>query len=220
MSALDRLSLMQWLSPAFPTGGFAYSHGLEQVIADGKAGKASEVRAWLADVLLHGAGRSDALLLVAGLNPLADRDRFDDIACAMAASSERLHETMAQGAAFARTVAAVTGRVLPPRPLPLAVAEAASALDLPPAEIAALYLHAFAANLVSVAVRFVPLGQTEGQHILAGLHPVISRLSDEAVSLAMGKDAETLIPLITSVALGADIAAMRHETLDVRIYRT
>jgi len=29
------LSLVQWLSPAFPTGGYAYSHGLEQVISDG-----------------------------------------------------------------------------------------------------------------------------------------------------------------------------------------
>ena len=35
MAALDRLSLIQWLSPAFPTGGFAYSHGLEQAMTDG-----------------------------------------------------------------------------------------------------------------------------------------------------------------------------------------
>ena len=33
MTAL--LTLVQWLSPAFPTGAFAYSHGLEQAVASG-----------------------------------------------------------------------------------------------------------------------------------------------------------------------------------------
>lgn len=217
---LDRLTLMQWLSPAFPTGGFAYSHGLEQVITDGDAGTAAALQAWLADILTHGAGRSDALLLVAGLNPDADRDGLDDLARALAPSSERLHETMAQGAAFARTVAAITGRPLPPRAMPLAVSEAASALALASAEIGALYLHAFAANLVSVAVRFVPLGQTEGQGVLSALHPVILTMAEDAADCALGLDAERLVPFITSSSLAADLAAMRHETLDVRIYRT
>lgn len=219
-ATLDRLSLMQWLSPAFPTGGFAYSHGLEQVVSDGRAGTAAAMQDWLADILKYGAGRSDALLLVAGLNPDADRSLLDDLARALAPSSERLIETEAQGSAFAKTVASVTGRTLPARPLPLAVAEAASTLDLPAREITALYLHAFAANLVSVAVRFVPLGQTEGQRILATLHPLIVDLADAAVAVAYGLEAKTLIPLMTTGTLAADLAAMRHETLDVRIYRT
>jgi urease accessory protein len=93
-AALDRLSLMQWLSPAFPTGGFAYSHGLEQVISDGQVRTAADVQGWLSDVLSHGTGRGDAMLLVAGLTPEADRDGLDDIARALAPSAERLHETL------------------------------------------------------------------------------------------------------------------------------
>lgn len=217
---LDRLSLMQWLSPAFPTGGFAYSHGLEQVVEDGRAGTGAAVQDWLGDVLTHGAGRTDALMLVAGLNPNVDRDGLDDLARALAPSAERLHETLAQGAAFARTVAALTGRSLPPRALPLAVGEAASTLDMPPQEIAALYLHAFAANLVSVAVRFVPLGQTEGQQVLAALHPVVAKVAQEAVEIAQGLAAEALVLLVTSGTLAADLAAVRHETMDVRIFKT
>jgi urease accessory protein len=211
---------MQWLSPAFPTGGFAYSHGLEQVIADGGLRNAAGLRDWIRDVLLHGAGRNDALLLVAGLNPDADRDALDDIARAMAPSSERLLETMAQGTAFAQTIAAITGRTLPPRPLPLAVAEAAFDLALAPAEVAALYLHAFASTLVSVAVRFAPLGQTEGQATLAALHGVISGLAADVAKQATGCRPADLIPMMTSGALGADLSAMQHETMDVRIYRT
>ncbi len=218
--SLDRLSLMQWLSPAFPTGAFAYSHGLEQVIADGGLRDAAGLRDWIRDILLHGAGRNDALLLVAGLNPDADRDGLDDMSRALVPSSERLHETMAQGTAFAQTVAAITGRALAPRPLPLAVAEAACDLALAPAEIVALYLHAFAANLVSVAVRFAPLGQTEGQAALAALHGAIADLATDAAQSATGRSPADLVGMMTSGTLGADLSAMQHETMDVRIYRT
>jgi urease accessory protein len=216
----DILCLMQWLSPAFPTGGFAYSHGLEQVIHDGRVTSAATLQGWLRDIVIHGAGRSDAMLLVAGLRRDADRDGLDDLARAMAPSSERLHETMAQGTAFALTVSAITGQTRAPRPLPLALAEAASDMNLPAADIAALYLHAFAANLISVAVRFVPLGQTEGQATLAALHPTILEIAQNAARIAQGMDPAALSEIIPSSALGADLAAMRHETLDVRIYRT
>jgi urease accessory protein len=78
--------------------------------------------------------------------------------------------------------------------------------------VAALYLHAFASNLVSAAVRFVPLGQTDGQRTLAALHPLIERAAREA--------AGTPLDAIVSSVPGADLAAMHHETQDVRIFRT
>lgn len=210
---------MQWLSPAFPTGAFACSHGLEQVISEGHVTSAPALHDWIADILAHGAGRTDAMLLVAGLTADADLAGLDDLARALAPSSERLLETLAQGTAFARTVSAITGRSLPARALPLAVADAARALDLPATEIAAMYLHGFAANLVSVAVRFVPLGQTEGQAVLATLHPLIGDIA-QAAMVAQGLGPEDLIPVVISSVLAADLAAMRHETLDVRIFQT
>jgi urease accessory protein len=94
----------------------------------------------------------------------------------------------------------------------VAVGQAAHGLNLPPAQVIALYLHSFAANLVSVAVRFVPLGQSDGQRILAALHPMILSLAERA--------AEASLDDITASALGADLAALRHETMPVRIYRT
>jgi urease accessory protein len=134
------------------------------------------------------------------------------LARALAPSAERLEETAAQGAAFARTVAALTGRTLAPRPLPVAVGEAAAGLGLDPVDVVALYLHAFAANLVTIAVRHVPLGQTEGQKVLAGMHPLIRTLAAARVGLPL--DA------IGTAAIRADLAAIRHETMDVRIFRT
>ncbi|MBU9696544.1 urease accessory protein UreF [Rhodobacteraceae bacterium HSP-20] len=206
------MTLVQWLSPAFPTGGFAYSHGMEQVISDGGIRSGADLEAWLADVLRFGAGRQDAILLAAALEPGADHAALAELCVALQPSAERLREVAEQGAAFARTVAALTGRAVVERPLPVAVGEAAAGLGLERAQVVALYLHAFASNLVSVAVRFVPLGQNDGQVALARLHPLIARLAEEAVSLGVED--------IGSAALGADLAAMRHEGLDVRIFKT
>lgn len=206
------LTLVQWLSPSFPTGGFAYSHGLEAAIAKGQVSGADGVRRWLADVLALGAGRQDAILLTLSLDPLADHDALDALARALQISSERLSETLDQGTAFARTVSGLTGRALPPRCLPVAVGEAAIPLGLPVEEVVALYLHAFASNLTSVAMRFMPLGQAVGQGVLAALHPQIAALAAEVPRLR--------IEDLGSSALGADLAAMQHETMDVRIFRT
>lgn len=206
------LTLVQWLSPAFPTGGYAYSHGLEWVIAAGEVRKGADLAGWLGAILRHGAGWQDAVLLAHALKPGADLAALADLARALAPSAERLSETLEQGAAFARATAALTGQDLPARPLPVAVGQAAAGLGLPPGQVIALYLHAFTANLVSAAVRFVPLGQTEGQAVLAALHPEIEAIAAQAAGAALAD--------ITTATLAADLAAMRHETMDVRIFKT
>jgi len=206
----DLLTLVQWLSPAFPTGGYAYSHGLEAVIFDGER-SAAGIGAWIAGVLRHGSGQADAILLACVLRG-DDPDYVDAVARAMAGTKERLSETLEQGAAFARTVAALTGRDLPARALPVAVGEAARELSLPAEDVVAVYLHAFAANLVACATRFSPLGQTEGQAMLAALHPVIGTVADWAATAGLDD--------IGTAALGAELASMRHEEMDVRIFKT
>jgi urease accessory protein len=205
------LTLAQWLSPAFPLGGFAYSHGLETAVADGRVRTAHDLERWLRHILRFGAGRADAILLYATLRG-EDPDALADLARALAASAERLQETEAQGAALARTVNALAGRADPPRPLPVALGVAARPLGLPAARVAAFYLHAFASNLTSCATRFVPLGQTEAQGALARLAPDIATLAAETEAQETGH--------IASSAFGSDLAAMAHETLEVRIFRT
>ncbi|RBP86789.1 urease accessory protein [Rhodobacter sp. 140A] len=209
--ALGLLSLVQWLSPAFPTGAFAYSHGLEQAVAEGDVRDAPALAAWLADILADGAGWNDAVLLACALRgealaPLAD------LARALAGSAERLHETEAQGAAFTRAQAEMAGTPLEPLPLPLAVARAARGLALPAGQVIALFQHSFASNLVSAGVRFIPLGQSAGQAVLAGLHPMIAALAARAVTATRAD--------LASAAFRAELQAAAHETLDVRIFKT
>lgn len=205
------LSLMQWLSPAFPTGAYAYSHGLEWAISAGDVTDAASAKIWLGDILQHGTGWQDAVILGQSLKAGADHAALTDYARALAPSRERLTETMDQGMAFARGLGAI-GQTVDPGPLPVVLGQAAEKLALPASQVIALYLHAFTANLVSVAVRFIPLGQSDGQRVLSELHPLILRVSEATTGAALTD--------ITSASIGADMAAMRHESMDVRIYRT
>lgn len=214
MSTDPILTLTQWLSPAYPVGAFSYSHGLESTVQDGTVQDAASFRGWLSDVLTHGAGRNDAILLAAAWH---SRDtetlqEIDDWARALAPSSERLLETDQQGGAFSRTTAEVYSHDLPALAYPVAVGRAAALEGLPLAETARLFLHAFAANLTSAAIRLVPLGQTEGQQVLHSLTPLCREIADRAIT-------QTLDDL-GSACFAADIASMTHETQYSRLFRS
>ncbi|MFN6976672.1 MAG: urease accessory protein UreF [Gemmobacter sp.] len=210
--ATDRLRLAQWLSPAFPIGGFAYSQGLEAAMAGGDVRCAATLAAWVAAVIETGSARTDAILLAHARAGGADLDALDALARALAPSAERLTETLEQGAAFGAMMAAMDGTLPQALPYPLAVGLAARPLALDTAEVVALWLHGQAALLVSAGVRFIPLGQGAGQAILAALAPRLAAL------------AETLAAApLDAIATGtprADLMAMAHETLTVRLYRS
>ena len=212
MPDVQSLTLQHWLSPAFPTGAFAYSHGLEQVVARGEVTDAPGLEQWLADVLRFGSGWQDSVLLACALRKGADLGMLDALCHALQPCAERLQETQEQGAAFARTVSQIAGRDLPPRTLPIAVAEAAAPLCLPTQTVIAAYLQAFLTNLVTIGIRHVPLGQGAGHGVLARLLPLVPELAQSA-SLASPDD-------LGNSCLGADMAAMEHETKDVRLFRT
>ncbi len=91
---LQSLPLMIWLSPAFPVGGFAYSHALEWAAAAGDLPDANSLQAWLDDLVAHGAIRNDAILLSAALQAARDGDAIalidaNELALALAGSRER-----------------------------------------------------------------------------------------------------------------------------------
>lgn len=205
------LTLAQWLSPAYPVGAFSYSHGLEWAIEAQQVTNAASFRDWLEDILRHGTGRNDAILLCHAYRA-DDPAQIDELARAFAPSAERLLETEQQGAAFCRTTAAIWGDALPAMTYPVALGHAAARQGLPLQQTCAMYLHAFASNLTSAAIRLVPLGQTEGQATLTALSPLCRTLAEDAQHL-------TLDDLGGAVML-ADIASMKHETQYTRLFRS
>ena len=208
------LTLMQWLSPAYPVGGFSYSHGLEWAVEAGDVTDPESFGLWLRDVLADGGGRNDAILLAESWRaPDAARLRaIDDLARALAPSRERALETEQQGAAFARTTAAIWPAALPDLSYPVAVGAAARAMALPLRETLLFYLQGFAGNLTSAAIRLVPLGQTEGQGALAALAPLCADLARRAETQSLDD--------LGGCAFLADIASMKHETQYARLFRS
>lgn len=209
------VTLMQWLSPAYPVGGFSYSHGLEWSVAAGDVTSAASFQEWLADVLEYGSGRNDAILLAAAYRAGDDAAlaNVDAVARALAPSSERLLETTAQGAAFVRTTATIWDMELPVLCYPVAVGRAAALIGVGLEQVLPLYLHGFASNLTGAAMRLVPLGQTDGQRVLAAMTPLCDLLAQEA---AAGSGLDDL----GGAVMLADIAAMKHETQYTRLFRS
>jgi urease accessory protein len=217
--------LMIWLSPAYPVGGFSYSHGLEWTVETGKVRDAATLGDWVETIVHHGAGRSDAILLAETWRAMSAGDERAlaatvELAAALAPSAERRLETLAQGAAFL----AATRAVWPSPALdrlaaqaadiayPVAVGACAAAHGLPLAPTAQAFVQAFSANLVSAGVRLVPLGQTDGLRVLARLEPLLAPLVARALACRLDD--------IGGAAAMADIASMRHETQYTRLFRS
>ena len=202
----DLLRLAQWLSPGFPLSAYAYSHGLEAAMAEGRVRDARGCELWAASVLRLGSGALDAWAIRSVMRGAPARDVADTIA-ARAGSAERWEETRAMGHAFGATAEAL-GAAGPERwPMPVALGLAARGMA--PAAVVALYLQALAGQIVSAATRWLPLGQVEGQAVLARLHPLIETLAAEDGSDPPG-----------TAALSAEYDAMAHETLPARLFRT
>ncbi len=219
------LPLLLWLSPAFPIGAFAYSHGLEWAVEAGDVTDAASLRDWLDDLLRFGAPRNDAILFaLAHRAAAADHAQqvaeLNELAVALAGSAERRLETVAQGGSFLaamRSAWPIASFDLIPAEseavaYPIAVALAAAGHGLALEASLQAFVLSLVANLVSAAVRLGPIGQSDGQRVLARLLPHVRRLAAEAVG--SGRDD------LGGCALRSDIAAMRHETQYSRLFRS
>ncbi len=201
----------QWFSPAFPVGAFAWSHGLEWAISQGEIRDKATLESWLEVLLREGAGRNDAIFLKLAYEA-RDPAPVAELARAFAFGGERLAETEAQGRAFVETVNALYGWDMVSMPLPVALGQAARRKHLPIDATLRYFLHAFSANLISAAVRFMPMGQGDGQAVLTALFAVM----DDVAQAARRADEAAL----GGSAIRADLAALQHETLTTRIYRS
>ena len=219
--------LLAWLSPAYPIGAFSYSHGIETAVEEGFVKDRPTLVTWLQSVVLRGTGAVDGALFAAAWRAATDQDwpAFDTIAERAAAwrgSSEMALESRQQGGSFLSMT-----RVAWPHPaldaahqrlagevsLPVAVALAAAAHGIALERALEGYLHAFVANLISAAVRSVPLGQSDGQIALASLEGVVRRAGAAAAAVTSLDEVGACTPLL-------DWCSMRHETQYTRLFRS
>ena len=210
--ARQQLLLLTWMSPAFPTGGFAYSHGLEWAIESGAVTSGPALTDWISDLLTRGSGWNDAVLFARCWEDSAEE--LNALALALATSRERHLETTQIGRAFRISAGVVAAPMLDDDEIayPVAAGAACAAMKIDKTAALLAWLQGFAATLTSVAVRLVPIGQTAGLEVLRDLGPVIATTAERAAHASLAD--------LGAITLAADIAAMRHETQHSRVFRT
>jgi urease accessory protein len=223
------LRLLAWLSPSFPVGSYAYSHGAEFAVESAQVSDRETAEAWIAFIVEFGGGRVDADMFVAAYLAAEEHDviKFVEAATwgnALKGTAELGLESRAQGQAFFDAVLAawpdellahVVGTLKEQGVSPtyaIAVAAAAALAGVGLQAALGAYLHAFAASITSAIVRLVPLGQTDGQKIIAALEPVIERV----LAQALERDPADL----GSAAFTVDWMSMKHETQYSRLFRS
>ncbi len=221
--------LVSWLSPGFPVGAYAYSHGLESAVEEGRVHDEQSLLQWVDAIVTHGAGRNDAIFFCAAWRAV---DRDDAAALVAGATLAEVHrgtaemalESSAQGTAFADTVQACwtspafdrwmvvlneSGRSVS---YPIAVGVAAATAAIPVRSALLVYLQAFSANLISAGLRLVPLGQTAGQRIQAAQQATVITAAGAALDRSLD-DIGFAAPLI-------DWTSAKHETQYTRLFRS
>ena len=208
---LKFMTVMQWMSPAFPIGAFAYSHGLEWAIDKDHVSNGEKLQKWITDLLEYGSLRTDAIFISLILRG-HDVRKMNELSMALCPAGERLLETKLQGSAFAKVIEDVWQQDIGELSLPIAVALAAKNQSIEQDLILPAYLQAFCSNLISAAIRLIPIGQTEGQRIMLELYTTISDLVQTA--------SESEIDDLNSACFFSDVSAMEHEYLQPRIFKT
>lgn len=218
MSA-DLQKLLTWLSPAFPVGAFAWSAGLETAIVEGVIHDRATTQQWLDGALFHGGLKTDTILLAhahAAHNDAAALAGLADLCLALTPARERHAETTITGKAFIEAAVAWPLSPAPslphPCPYPIAVGALAGAHGIDCHATLIAFLTASIHSQVSVAVRLVPIGQSDGLAIMAAMEP--------AIAAQAGLCQHAALDDIGTIAYGADIAQMKHETLRTRIFRS
>src|SRR5580704_12302109 len=226
---LALLRLQSWLSPAFPTGSYSYSHSLEWAVEAGYIKDRESLVDWLEADLCYGSGRNEAIFFSEAWRSARDADcaklfEIAELAAAFRGTLEFALESSQQAAACRATLRQVwpdrlldslsqllsEHRVPPALAVVLGVRSARESIPISLALPA--FLQSYVANLVTAGVRLVPLGQTDGQLAIAGL--------EEAVITSSTQARNATIDDLGSAAFMVDLASLAHETQYTRLFRS
>jgi urease accessory protein len=226
---LALLRLQSWLSPAFPTGSYSYSHGIEWAVEAEHIHDRESLVDWLEADLRYGSGRNEAIFFIEAWRCATKDDcekllELAELAAAFRGTSEFALESSQQGAASLATLRQVwpdrvvesLSELLAERRIPPALAVVLGVRSarqrISNGLALAAFLQNYLANLVIAGVRLIPLGQTDGQLAIAEL--------EEAVLAASAQATEATIEDLGSAALMVDLASMAHETQYTRLFRS
>src|SRR6201997_3442121 len=109
VSQLALLRQQSWLSPAFPTGSYSYSHSIEWAVEAGHVHDRKTLVDWLEADLCYGSARNEAIFFSEAWRCTIDDDlvklfEIAELAAAFRGTSEFALESSQQGAACLATL--------------------------------------------------------------------------------------------------------------------
>jgi len=223
------LAVLQFADGLFPAGGFAHSFGLETYTQDGVVRDAAGLEAFVRAQLCAAAGPADAVAVALAVRAAAAADaaawlELDARLEAMktvpelrAASRQMGRQTLRVATALGddRALAALAAAVAEgraPGHHAVAFGAALGRQGAAPETAATAFLYSTAALLVGAGLRLLPVGQVEGQRLLAGLRPLVAALAAAAARAGLDD--------LWSFAPGLELAGVRHATLERRLFRS
>lgn len=226
LAAAAMIELMRLASPALPVGGFSYSEALEAAVDGGAISSEAQARDWLLDQLHLTLARSDLpvaalafkawqrgdLARVRELNDWTLQTRESrEFALQSQQTGRSLIEWMRQRAWPPPQLDAAAA-LMPAPSWPVAFALAAAHSGAPLREALIALSVGWAENMVSAAIKAVPLGQSAGQRLLDALNAQLPAIADAAISLPDGQR-QAFAPMLA-------ILSSQHETQYTRLFRS
>jgi urease accessory protein len=228
MNTLSLLNGLRFVDSFFPSGGYAFSSGLEAAVQGGAVRNAEELSRYVVESLMTGMGEREAVTV--GLAHEAYVSGVLDMAFKTDKELEAMklgRESRTASRQMGRQVIRLAADQLARRPLIeeyLAAVEAeqtpghlAVSLGLTLAaagwskeDSIAAFLYQTATGFVAAAMKLLPIGQREGQRLLESWLEMIEPISLKA---AHQRVLQSWSPI-------QDIYAMRHSRLESRLFRS
>jgi urease accessory protein len=229
LPAPSLLQLMWLASPALPIGGFSYSEGIEAGVDSACIATFIEANNWLVDQLHLTLARADLAVVAKAIAAWRrdDLDRIDELnnwVLQTRETSELRLQTEQMGRSmldWLRKQPSFHGNFhvdknehdfLKSPTYPLVFALAASSTQASVRDCLMSFAFGWAENMTQAAVRAVPLGQTDGQRILANLTEHIPAAADAAMRL-QDSERQAFSPMLA-------ILSSQHETQYSRLFRS
>ncbi|MBF0219378.1 MAG: urease accessory protein UreF [Gammaproteobacteria bacterium] len=217
------LRLLHLVSPTLPTGAFTYSQGVEWAVECGWVRDVATLGEWASD-LMHSSLAQLELPLLARLYRACETGDgealryWNNTLIASRETRELREEERNRGRALAALLPALGINISDAwRPLLKGCqlsgfAYAACHWQIPLRAAAQGYLWAWLEGTVLTGIKIIPLGQSAGQSLIAGLTPAIPGVVARGMAVS---DAE-----IGASCTAQAIASCLHETQYTRIYQS
>lgn len=216
------LPLLHLCDSLFPIGAFSHSDGLESVTSSGQLRTGSDLSAWLAVVIGQSLRHLEAPAVARAWQAARDGRigalrSLDEELYALRPSAAGREATRAMGARLLSTWMRIRPETdaalskLPGCTLPVAFGAVCAVSNVARQDAVAGYAYTRLSTAVSSALRLMVLGQHEGHRVLSDALRTVTEMATAAI------DDDRPLAAFTPVQ---DIAAMRHQYLHSRLFRS